>query len=238
MNLQDLIIDVQPRAARGRQNKGLRKNKQVPAVVYGAKQKNIPLSLDTRQAEKYYRKAYDNKIFTFKSEDKGLNGLKVIRKDFAIDKIKRNPIHIDFLALDMNAVIRVNLELKFQGVPKGVKEEGGIFNITLRTVEIECLPDKIPASLDVDVSDLGLNEAIHASDLKMSSDLKLITKLERTLCTVVAAAEEEEATTTEEATTPEAGAAPAASATEGAAAPADDDKKAEAAAAPSKDKKD
>lgn len=199
MSFQELIINVQARDARGKQNKNLRKTKQVPAVVYGSKQKSLSLSLDLKQAERYYKKVYDNKIFTFKSEDKSLNGLKVIRKDVSIDKIKRHPIHIDFFALDMKADIRVPVEIVFQGLPKGVKEEGGIFNITLRMVEIECLPDHIPESLQVDVSDLGLNEAIHASDLKISSDIKLITRQERTLCTVVSVEEEKEEKTEVEA---------------------------------------
>lgn len=190
MNPQNLTIDVQVRKTRGKHNKILRKNKQVPAVVYGIHQDNLSISLDIRQAEKYYKKIYDNKILTFKSEDKKLNGLKVIRKEVSIDKIKRHPIHIDFLALDMKVPIRIPIEVAFKGTPKGVKEEGGIFNIILRTIEIECLPNKIPESLTLDVSRLNLNEAIHVSDLQISEDIKLVTKKTRTLCTVVSAEEE------------------------------------------------
>ena len=125
----------------------------------------------------------------------------MIRKDVSIDKIKRQPIHIDFLALDMQTEIRVNLEIVFKGIPKGVKEEGGVFNITLRTVEVECLPNKIPESLEIDVSDLGLNEALHVFDLQISKDLKLVTKSKRTLCTVVNIEEEKEESPAEATTT-------------------------------------
>ena len=207
MDTKNLSISVQLRTTFGKKNKQLRKSKQIPAIVYGPKQKNLPFCINEKLANKYYKKEYDNKIFTLESEDKNLNGLKVIRKDVSIDKIKRNPIHMDFLSLDMEAPIRVSVDITFQGTPKGVKEEGGVFNIILRHVEIECLPDKIPPSLNLEVSPLGLNENFHVSDLKISEDLKLITSPKRTLCTVVSIEEEAAATETTTAATPEAAAA-------------------------------
>ncbi|MCZ0933308.1 MAG: 50S ribosomal protein L25 [Oligoflexia bacterium] len=200
--MSDLIIKVSPRTERGKANKKIRKNKLVPAVVYGNGQKNLAFSLDIRLAEKYSKKEFENKIFTFESEDKNLKGLKVIKKSIARHKVSHQPIHMDFLSLDMKKPIRVPVDLKFIGTPKGVKEEDGIFNIILRSVELECLPNEIPPSIELDVSGLGLNQNIHAEDLKVSENIKLITKAQRTLCTVVPAKEEEEgkSETTEEAT--------------------------------------
>ncbi len=194
--MSELLIKVSPRTERGKQNKKIRKNKWIPAVVYGNGQKNISLSLDIRLAEKYSKKEYENKIFTFESEDKNLQGMKVIKKAISHHKVSHQPIHMDFLSLDMKKPIRVNVDIKFNGVPKGVKEEGGVFNVILRSVEIECLPDKIPPSIEMDVSDLSLNQSVHVSDLKISENIKLITKSERTLCTVVEAEKEEEKTET------------------------------------------
>jgi len=88
--------------------KKLRRNKQVPAIVYGKTQKTIPLSLDIRIAEKYSKREYENKIFTFKSKEKALNGLKVLKKEVSYHKLTRKPVHIDFLSLDMNQPVRVN----------------------------------------------------------------------------------------------------------------------------------
>ena len=199
--MNELIIKVSPRKERGKANKKIRKNKFIPAVVYGNGQKNQPFSLDIRLAEKYSKREFENKIFTFESEDKNLQGLKVIKKATARHKVSHQPIHMDFLSLDMKKPIRVPVDLKFIGTPKGVKEEGGIFNIILRSVELECLPSEIPPSIELDVSGLSLNENIHASDLKVSENIKLITKGQRTLCTVVPTKEEEEKTETSEETT-------------------------------------
>ena len=202
--MSDLIIKVSPRTERRKANKKIRKNKFIPAIVYGNGQKNLAFSLDIRLAEKYSKKEFENKIFTFESEDKNLQGLKVIKKAISRHKVSHQPIHMDFLSLDMTKPIRVLVDLKFIGTPKGVKEEGGIFNIILRRVELECLPSEIPSSIELDVSGLGLNQNIHASDLEVSKNTKLITKAQRTLCTVVPAKEEDEKSeTTEEAATAE-----------------------------------
>ena len=190
--MNDLLIKVFPRNERGKQNKKLRKNKFVPAVVYGKGQKNFSFSLDIRSAEKYAKKKFENKIFSFDSEDKSLKGLKVITKSISRHKVSQQPLHMDFLSLDMNTVIRVHVDIHFKGVPKGVKEEGGVFNITLRSLELECLPGDIPSSIEADVSNLSLNQNLHVSDLKISKNIKLITKGQRTVCTVVSAQEEEE----------------------------------------------
>ena len=182
------------------QIKKIRKNNFVPGVVYGSKQKNITLSLDIRDIEKYSKREFENKIFTLQSEDKNLNGLKVIKKAVSYHPTKRKPIHIDFLSLDMSVRLKVNVEIRFEGKPKGVREQGGVFNTISRNVEIECLPKDIPQFISVDTTDLELNQNLHVSDLAIPSDLKLITKETQTICAVVEIKEEEVAAST----TPEA----------------------------------
>ena len=179
-------------------SKQLRRDKQVPAIVYGKTQKNIPLSLDIRIAEKYSKKEYENKIFTFKSEDKTLNGLKVLKKDVSYHRLTRKPIHIDFFSLDMKQTVRVNVEVHFTGKAKGVKESSGILNIMRRDVEVECFPTEIPDSLTIDVSSLDINQNFHVSDLNIPANIKLITSEKASLCAVNELAEEEVAPTAAE----------------------------------------
>lgn len=193
----DLLIKVSPRSERGKKNGQIRKKAFIPAIVYGHGQKNLAFSMDIRDADKCSKKEFENKIFTFESEDKNLKGLKVIKKSISRHKVSRLPIHMDFLSLDMSKPIRVQVDLKFNGVPKGVKEEGGVFNIILRQVELECLPSDIPPFIELDVSNLSLNQNIHVSELKVSENIKLITRVDRTLCTVVSVAGEEEEKTEE-----------------------------------------
>ena len=190
--MNSLSVKVSLRGERGRRNKSIRKGKKVPAVVYGPGSGNISLSLDIKDAEKYSRKEYENKIFTFESEDSKLKGLKVIKKAVSFHKTAPRPLHIDFLSLDMSKPIRVPVDVKFSGAPKGVKEEGGVFSVSLRNVEIECLPGDIPPAIELDVSHLTLNQSLHVADLKLTDKIKLITKGHRTICSVGEAVKEEE----------------------------------------------
>ena len=188
---KSLEFAVQSRKAGTAYSRKLRRTGQVPAVVYGKNQKTIPLSLDIRLAEKYTKKTYENKIFTFKSEEKLLNGLKVLKKDVSYHKLTRKPVHIDFFSLDMNKPVRVNVEVHFTGKAKGVKESGGVFNIVRRDVEVECLPAEIPDSLSIDISSLDINQNFHVSDLSIPENIKLITSKKASLCAVSEIAEEE-----------------------------------------------
>ena len=195
----DLQLEVetrQPMKYASRKLKGM-----VPAVVYGPKIKNLCLSLKENTAIKYSKTSFDNKIFTFISKDKKLNGLKVIKKDTAYHSLSRKPIHIDFLALDMSQAVRVTVEIKFLGKAKGVKESGGVLSFLTRSVEVECLPNEIPNHFEIDVSPLELNESFHISDLVIPKNIKLITKQTETICLVSTAQEEIKAEPTESATT-------------------------------------
>lgn len=206
LNKNSLEFEVYSRKSGGAASRQLRRKQLVPAIVYGPGQKSIPLSLDIRFAEKYSKKEYENKIFTFKSDEKILNGLKVLKKDISYHKLTRKPLHMDFLSLDMSKKVRVNVEIHFTGKSKGVKESGGVFNIIRRNVEVECLPAEIPDSFSIDISPLDINQNFHVSDLEIPENIKLITSPKASLCAVSEIAEEEESKTAEVKETEEAAA--------------------------------
>ena len=189
---KQLEFQVYARDAGGSHARKLRRKDKVPAVVYGPGQKTIPLALNLREAEKFSKKEYENKIFTFKSEKKDLDGLKVLKRETSYHKLTRQPQHIDFLSLNMNKKVRIVVEVLFTGKAKGVKESGGVLDIQTRGVEVECLPADIPESFSIDVSHLDLNQNFHISDLKLPANVKLITDSKTSLCAVQKLAEEEE----------------------------------------------
>ena len=192
MKDQNLTLQVQARLPMKNSTRKLGKKGLVPAVVYGPKIKNLYLSFKQSTALKYSQSSFDNKIFTLSSEDKKLNGLKVLKKETFFHSLTRNPIHIDFLALDMTQSIRVTVEIRFTGKAKGVWESGGILNILKRSIEVECLPNEIPNFFEIDITELKLNESYHVSDIKIPSKVKLVTKSEEALCSVSLAQEEPE----------------------------------------------
>ena len=187
----NLELKVEKRIPEKRSSRKLKSLGKVPAVVYGSNIQHLYLSLPKNIAVKYSSRKFDNKILTLKSEDSKINGLKVLKKDMAFDCLSRNPIHIDFLALDMSKNVRVTVEIKFLGKAKGVKEEGGVFSALKRNIEVECLPKDIPHFFEIDISGLNMNESYHVSDIQIPKNIKLITGSGEALCSVSSAQQEE-----------------------------------------------
>jgi large subunit ribosomal protein L25 len=126
---------------------------------------------------------------------------RVMVKEYQLDPVTHSLLHADFyqLALDKAIVVAVPIQLK--GEPKGVKLQGGIVDFVSREIEIECLPTEIPEHIEVEISDLALNEAIRVRDLAAGLKWKPVTEPETMIVHVVAIKVEEVAATEAVATT-------------------------------------
>jgi large subunit ribosomal protein L25 len=221
-------LNVEPRTLGKHNNRQNRVNRKIPAVVYGSV-KNANILVEEGQILKYNVRAFENALFNIKGAE--LNNVVALIKKVQVHPLTRKPVHVDFFALDLKKAVRVSVELRPEGKPVGLAE-GGLLNMVNRQIEIECLPTEIPAFFTVDVSELGIGQSLHVSDVKLPAGVKLISSPDLTVA-VVALAEEEVLTPTPAAgADAAAGAAPAA----GAAAPAAG-AAAPAAAAPAKDAK-
>lgn len=189
MAQQQINLKASVRTAGKHFSRTLRKEDRVPAVVYGPKTKSVSIDIAKLDAVRASKHGFENTFFTLESEDKSLNGLKVMRRAFEIHPVSRAPIHLDFFAPDMTQTVRVNVEIRFTGKAEGVKS-GGIFNTVRRDVEVECLPLEIPEFFEVDVTNLNLDESMHVSDIKFPEGVKLVTSLEETIATVAMVKEE------------------------------------------------
>ncbi len=193
----------------------LRKKFLTPAVVYGSKLENTNVALEEKWIVKYSKLDYENAIFVLKSSESKVNNRKVLMKKVDRDPVSRRPIHVDFYALDMTQEVRVNIELTFEGKAEGLLE-GGQLQPIRRSVEVDCLPDKIPDTIVVDVTPLKLNDTLHLSDLNFPEGVKQTSKEDLAIVTVAEIREEEEAPVAEAAAE---GAVEGEAAAEGAAAP-------------------
>lgn len=230
--MSDLELVVGTRKAGKSACRKLRKNENIPGIIYGAGKKNVPLYAEEKWIRKFASQAFENEIITLKSDDKSLDGTKVLFKEVIVGPVTRRPLHFDFLAIDMNKTVRVMVELKFEGKAEGTKE-GGLLQILARQIEVECLPTKIPQFLTCDVTPLHIGEALHLKDISLPDGVRATSVEDIALVTVQIIKEEAAATQTVAAAVPGAapaagapaapGAAPAAAAK--AAAPAKTDKK-------------
>ncbi|MEK6775144.1 MAG: 50S ribosomal protein L25 [Bdellovibrionota bacterium] len=222
-------LTVEPRATGKHTSRALRNDRKVPAIVYGTGE-NSNVYVYEGDIVRYNTRNFENALFNLKSSDKNAHGKVVLMKEVDVHPLSRRPQHVDFYALDLTKSVRVHVEIKFDGKPIGLAE-GGQLNIVNRQIEIECLPTEIPENIPVDISNLGVGDAMHVSDLTIPAGLKIISGQELTIAVVNLFVEEVVAAPTAVAADATAAAAPAAGAA-GAATPA-----AGATAAPAKDAK-
>jgi large subunit ribosomal protein L25 len=173
---------------------------KIPAVVYGAGQDAVAVTVDPKVITKIlHSESGHNTIFDLNIE--GGKATKAMIVDWQNEPIKGKLLHIDLKRIAMDKAMRVSVPVQLVGVPVGVKSQGGIIEHVLREVEIECLPGDIPDHIDVDVSNLELHGVIHISDLPHSGKLKFLGEETATVAHVTIIKEEAPAEVAEAAPT-------------------------------------
>lgn len=192
MDQAKVVVEAAPRASRGKNEaRRLRQTGKVPAVLYGGEDHAVTLEVNAKQVSAILRSASGhNTIFQVHLEGKQQPA---ILKDWQVDPLSGKLLHVDLLRVAMNVRMRVSVPVHTFGEPVGVKQQGGVFEIVTREIEIECLPGEIPAEFKVDVSELMLGKQLRAGDVHIdSAKMKLISDPDRVLAHVVALRVEEE----------------------------------------------
>lgn len=224
---KDITIAAEPRSSRGKNEaRRLRVSGFAPAVLYGSQGDAVAVAVNPKEVTKIlHSKSGHNTIFNVAV--KGGETTPAMLVDWQNDPIKDTLLHVDLKRIDLTQRIRVKVPVHTHGEAVGVKIQGGIHEVITREIEIECLPDEIPESYTVDVSELSIGQSIRASDVKLEGSTKLLSPADAVISHVV---------------TLKAEAEPAATAEAGAAAPAEPEvikkgKKEEEGAAPEEKKK-
>jgi large subunit ribosomal protein L25 len=178
----------------------------IPAVVYGAFQDPVAIAVNPREILKIVRGATGyNTIFNLAIEGVGSSPVMVV--DSQVDPLKGQLLHTDFKRIDLTKRIRIAVPVFTEGEPAGVKVQGGLLEVITRAVEIECLPDDIPESFTLNVSELMIGQSVRASNIALSGSMKLVSASESVVAHCVAMRAEEVApAAAEAAAVPEAAA--------------------------------
>ncbi len=174
---------------------------KLPGVVYGAAEPAVAVELDPKQMLKIlHSESGHNTIFDL---DVAGAKAKAMIVDWQFEPIKDRLIHVDLKRIALDKAMRAEVPVVLVGTAFGVRVEGGVLDQVLREVEIECLPGDIPASIEVDVTELKLNAVIRGAALPHGGKFKLITDEQTTVAHLaegrgdVAELEAEAATVTE-----------------------------------------
>ena len=190
--MAQIIVEGAPRDTRGKNEaRRLRVSGKVPATLYGGKGEALALSVNTKQVTAILRsESGHNTLFQVT-----LGGKQepAIVKDWQVDPVTGNLLHVDLLRVAMDVRMKVKVPVHTFGEPSGVKVQGGVYEVVLREVEVECLPADIPTEFRADVSTLALNQSLRAGDLSMDKNkIKLVTDPQSVISHVVALRVEEE----------------------------------------------
>jgi large subunit ribosomal protein L25 len=137
----------------------------VPAVIYGAKQAPEHLQLSAREVDNVLSHATGEHLLV-ELEIGGTNRLALIQ-EVQHHPLKRTVVHVDFHAVSANEKLTAEIPVETIGEATGVKNFGGLLELSLHALEVECLPQDLPDLLRVDVSALGIGDAIHVRDLQL-----------------------------------------------------------------------
>jgi large subunit ribosomal protein L25 len=166
----------------------LRAANEVPAVVYGKSHDNLMVALQAKDIRKIAQKG-GNILLNLKID--GKEDQVVLIKETQYHPVSGIIIHVDLLKVSMQEEIEVKVQIKLAGDAAGVKL-GGIMEQHLREIRVRCLITNIPSEILVDVSALGIGDALHVSDLVMPENVKLLENKEEVVLTISAHKVEEE----------------------------------------------
>lgn len=217
--MDKILLDVQVRDVKVSPNY-LRKQRKIPAVFYGNKEKSVALQVDYQTFRKAYEKAGGNQVIELNIDGK--------KKPVLVHEVQYNPLtdkfdHIDFVHVDMNVEVKAQIPVVIVGIAPAVKNLGGILMTLRHDLEVKCLPSDLPHQLEVDVSGLEtLHSSMYLSDIKVPAGVKLTGNPDDVVVTVSVVKEEVEVTpvSVEAATAESAAASGTPAPAEGAAAPA------------------
>ncbi len=181
--VNELSATARPKAGKGAA-RAVRRAGRVPGVIYGDSQEPIGVSLDFKELkQRIYAGHFLTTVFNV-----NVDGTKhrVIPRDFQLDPVMDNPIHVDFLRLGEGAKVRVRVPIHVKNADQapGIKR-GGTVNIVTHTIAVQCSADEIPQAFDVDLTGLEINYSRHLSDIQLPANVRVLEQGDITLVTIV-----------------------------------------------------
>jgi len=181
-------LDVEHRAGLGKSDvRKLRQQGLIPGICYGLGQEPVPIALDPKEL----LRALDpdkrsNTVIKMRVTGSGnAHEVTVMLRDWQIDALRGNVTHADFVRVDLTKEVKATVPVVLLGKAEGVKL-GGTLHQVYRSIEVGATPDKIPTKIEINVDALGMGDALHVSDLKLTEGVRALLDSGATICVVTA----------------------------------------------------
>lgn len=178
-------LKAYPRMDTGKEvAKKLRAEGKIPAVLYGKDMEPQGLALDRLETENlFHRIAVENTIVALSVEGEREPHQTLIREIQTLPH-RAGILHVDFLRVQKGVAVELEIPVSLEGMPVGVKESGGVLEQVINELRVKCIPSLIPEVISLDVSGLGVGDALHVSDVDLGEGVELLVDPERTICAV------------------------------------------------------
>ena len=174
----------------------LRREGKLPGILYGNNMENIPIIVDKKDIQRILKSEIgENTIFKITLDSQTYD---VIIKDLQRDPVYYEPLHVDLYRVAMDKPIEVTIAIALKGEAVGVKSEGGFLDFVTREIDIRCLPKNIPEYIEVDISNLHVNQALKVEDIKVPEGIEILENPEVVIVHVFPPEEEEKVEEEEE----------------------------------------
>lgn len=181
-----LTVESQIRQEFGKNaNRRLRAAGRVPGIVYGRNMEPVAVSVDPKDLDRILLSdTGHNTIFTLNYQDQ--------ERDVLIRAHQRDPVgdeflHADFMAVSMDRTMAFDVPVEIVGTADGVKMYGGILDLVVREIHLECLPGNLPDHIRVDVTDLQIGDSVRVEQLDVDADkVKILSDPDLTILTIAA----------------------------------------------------
>ncbi len=179
--MKELQLAAEVRSGIGKSvTRKLRAAGTTPGVIYGLDKDPESLGVSSQELKKLLRSTGENVLLDLAV--KGKKTEKVLLREVQRHPVTEDIIHVDFLRIDLTKEIEVTVPVRLVGTAEGVKA-GGVLEFVRRELRLSCLPTKIPDHVEVDISALNINDAVHVSDVSVT-DAEILTNAARTIVVV------------------------------------------------------
>ena len=170
--------------------RSLRREGLIPAILYGPGVDSVPLSVNMQDLKEVIKQSKTRQVLVNLVNENGETKSAML-KELQTDPLSGNYIHADFYHVSTDRKIKVKVPVKTIGKSVGV-EMGGLLQIIRRELEIMCLPQDIPESFILDVTDLDIGDSLHVDEIPLEDNIEIVKDVNFTVLTILSPKKEEE----------------------------------------------
>ncbi len=163
----------------------LRRSGRVPGVVYGGGGDPALVSMDATEALNLFQSIpVDNTILELSVDGEARE--RVLIREIQTHPFRTELLHVDFIRIRRGVEIELQIPIRLDGLPAGVRNDGGVLEQVVHDLAVKCLPRRIPEEIVADVTELGIGDTLRSGDLEMPEGVENLVDPERTICGVAA----------------------------------------------------